>query len=160
MPHTRSQVPRRCLPSLLAGRRGSSEKEHPAAVVVSVLDWVLAEFLRLYHTVSANEAKQLVDDIVSRTAPIVQDFSGTLKVLKPTLGASDHCLVLLYQRGEEGASLEQLRDWVRPTMRANLKRTLTILTDERDLAHFDGSKYFITRLGEMDVEKRRLIDPS
>jgi len=45
-------------------------------------------------------------------------------------------------------------------MRANLKRTLTILTDERDLAHFDGSKYFITRLGEMDVEKRRLIDPS
>jgi hypothetical protein len=131
-----------------------------ATLVVSVLDWVLAEFLRLYHSVSANEAKALVDDIVSRTAPIVQDFSGALKVLSPELGASDHCLVLLYQRGEKGASFEQLRGWVRPTMRANLKRTLTILADERDLAHFDGSNFFITRLGQMDVEKRRLIEAS
>lgn len=79
-------------------------------------------------------------------------------MLNPGLGASDHCLVLLYQRGEKGATFERMRAWVRPTMKADLKRTLTILTDERDLAHFDGSNYFITRLGEMDVEKRRLVE--
>ena len=30
--HTRSQLPRRCLPCLLAGRRGSSEKARSAEV--------------------------------------------------------------------------------------------------------------------------------
>ena len=79
---------------------------------MSTVDWVLAEFIRLYHSVSANDAKAIVDDIVTRVAPIIQDFGGALKVLKPGLGASDHCLVLLYQCGEKGATFEQLREWV------------------------------------------------
>src|SRR5437867_4168747 len=63
-----------------------------ATLVISTVNWVLAEFIRLYHTVPANEAKALVDDIVTRTAPIIQDFGGALKVLNPALGAGDHCL--------------------------------------------------------------------
>lgn len=129
-----------------------------ATLVVSTLDWVLAEFIRLYHSISANEAKTLVDDIVSRVAPIIQDFRGFLKVLKPMLGAAEHSLVLLYQCGEKGATFDQLREWARPTMRQNLKRTLHKLVDSHDLVHFDGSKYLITRLGEREVEKRKLID--
>jgi hypothetical protein len=39
--------------------------------VVGVLDWVLAEFVRLFHSVSADEARKLVDAIVSRQVPIV-----------------------------------------------------------------------------------------
>ena len=128
-------------------------------LVVSTVDWVLAEFIRLYHSVSANDAKAIVDDIVTRTAPIIQDFGGALKVLKPGLGASDHCLVLLYQCGEKGATFEQLREWVRPAMRRNLKRMLTTMADVRDLVHCDGPRYRITRLGESDVERRRLVDP-
>ena len=130
-----------------------------ATLVVSTLDWVLAEFLRLYHKVSANDAKAMVDDIVTRTAPIVQDFGGALKVLSPGLGASDHSLILLYQCGRDGATFEELRSWVRPPMRPNLKRTLTKLAEERDLAHFDGTRYRITRLGEAEVDRRRLVDP-
>lgn len=128
-------------------------------LVVSTVDWVLAEFIRLYHSVSADDAKAIVDDIVTRAAPIIQDFGGALKVLKPGLGASDHCLVLLYQCGEKSATIEQLRDWVRPAMRQNLKRTLNTMVDVRDLVHFDGTRYRITRLGESDVESRRLVDP-
>lgn len=128
-----------------------------ATLVISVLDWVLAEFLRLYHSVSADEAKALVDAIVVRSAPLIQDFAGFLKVLNPSLGASDHCLALLYQRGEQGATFEQLYAWVRPKMHANLKRTLGQLVHDRDLAHFDGARYQITRLGEQEVEKRKLV---
>jgi len=130
-----------------------------ATLVVSTIDWVLAEFIRLFHTISANEAKVLVDDIVTRLAPIVQDFGGALKVLKPGLGASDHCLVLLYQCGETGATFQQLQNWVRPAMRQNLKRTLNGLVHEHDLVYFDGSRYLITRLGQKEIEDRRLVDP-
>ncbi|WBL81851.1 hypothetical protein I3J27_16030 [Bradyrhizobium xenonodulans] len=132
-----------------------------AGLVVGILDWVLAEFIRLYHSVSADEASEIVSGIVKRVAPVVQNFDGFLKVLNPDLGASDHCLVLLYQRGDQGATFEEIRGWVRPAMRANLQRTLNSLVEKKDYAHLAGGRdYRITRLGEQYVEAERLIVPS
>jgi hypothetical protein len=130
-----------------------------ATLVVSVLDWILAEFIRLYHSVSPDEALDIVNGIVKRAAPVVQDFDGFLKVLNPSLGASDHCVVLLYQRGEKGATFDELDLWVRPPMRKNLRRTLNALVDKKDYLHFDGARYFVTRRGETYVENAGLIEP-
>jgi hypothetical protein len=130
-----------------------------ATLVVGVLDWVLSEFIRLYHSVPADEARAIVEAIVTRAAPVIQDFDGFLKVLNPRLSASDHCLVLLYQRGESGARLEQLLEWARPPMRANLRRTLQRLVNERALVHFDGAAYVITNRGKQEVERNHLIEP-
>jgi hypothetical protein len=127
-------------------------------LVVAVLDWVLAEFVRLYHRVPANEAQRIVEALVSRKAPAIEDFNGFLKVLNPALSAGDHILLLLYQRGREGATYEELGEWCRPEMRANLKRTLHRLVHSSAKAHFDGSRYFITRRGMMDVEVRKLYE--
>lgn len=131
-----------------------------ATLVVTVIDWVLAELIRLYHNVPANTASKMVDGIVKRVAPVVQDFNGFLKILNPKLGVSDHCVVLLYQRGEDGATYEELEKWARPPMRANLKRALDTLVDKKDYAHFDGSRYMITRRGEQYVEGQNLITPA
>jgi hypothetical protein len=128
-----------------------------ATMVISVIDWVLAELVRLYHVVSPNEAQKIVTNIVTKAVPIIQDFNGFLKLLKPNLAVSDHCLVLLYQRGETGATLAELQAWVRPSMRANLGRTLGVLVNRKDLVHFDGQRYLITRLGENEVESRQLL---
>jgi hypothetical protein len=130
-----------------------------ATLVVTVIDWVLAEFIRLYHNVPADVASRMVDGIVKRVAPVVQDFNGFLKVVKP-LGVSDHCVVLLYQRGEDGATYAELELWARPSMRTNLKRALATLVNTKDYAHFDGSRYFITRPGEQYVEAKNLITPA
>jgi len=54
-----------------------------ATLVVSVVDWILAELIRLNHSVPPDEAKKIVETIVARSAPIVQDFDGFLKVLNP-----------------------------------------------------------------------------
>ena len=131
-----------------------------AVLVISVLDWVLAELIRLYHKVTPNEATDIVDQIVTRMAPAVQDFDGFLKVLKPSLGAGDYVLLLLYQRGPQGAELVELRNWVRPKMRANLQRTVDRLVDDTAFAHFDEKRYFITRSGQHEVEKRKLVQPA
>ena len=137
---------------------GIDPNTQDATLVISCIDWVLAEFFRLKHGVPANKAQELVDAIVSRKAPVVQEFDGFPKVLDPALGASDHCLVLLYHRGSAGAPFEELSRWVRPKMRANLKRTLNRLVVDKDLVHDDGSIYVITRLGEQEVEGRRLVN--
>ncbi|GFE83375.1 hypothetical protein GCM10011487_53750 [Steroidobacter agaridevorans] len=131
-----------------------------ATLVVTVIDWVLAEFIRLYHNVTANEASKIVNGIVKRVAPVVQDFNGFLKILNPKLGVSDHCAVLLYQRGDDGATYDELEGWARPKMRRNLQRALDTLVDDKDFAHFDGMRYFITRHGEQYVELKSLISPA
>lgn len=130
-----------------------------ATMVVSMLDWVMAELVRLYHDVEPDEAQQMVESLVTRSVPVVQDFDGFLKVLRPDLSARDHCLVLLYQRGAQGVSFEELRAWARPAMRANLKRTLDALEHERAYVHSIGAVYKITRAGEREVEDRRLLEP-
>jgi hypothetical protein len=127
-----------------------------STLVISILDWVLAEFVRLYHTIPANEAQGIVESLVTRRAPVVQDFAGFLKILNPKLAAGDHVLVLLYQRGKDGAKYIDLETWSKPKMKANLKATLARLVDERAFAHFDGTKYFITESGMREVERRKL----
>lgn len=129
-----------------------------ATLVTGTIDWVLAEFLRLYHGVSADEAQKLVDEIVTRAVPAVQDFSGFPKVLRTGLSASEYCLVLLYHRSPEGVTFQQLTDWVKPGMRANLRRTLGRLENLKAQIHSSGQGYFITRSGQAFVEASHLLE--
>lgn len=130
-----------------------------STLVISVLDWVLAELIRLYHKVSPDEATSIVDLMVTRTAPAIQEFEGFLKVLNPSLSAGDYVLSLLYQSGPQGADFRELYQWVRPGMRRNLRRTLGRLVDNLAFVHFDGRRYFITRSGEQEAERRKLLQP-
>jgi hypothetical protein len=125
-----------------------------ATLVIGVLDWVLAELVRLHHSVSPDEAQRMVEDLVTRQAPVIQDFEGFLKVLRADLTATPYCLVLLYQRGREGATFDELSDWVKPPMVQNLNRTLNALVNSKAFVHFDGDRYFITRAGQEEVEAR------
>jgi hypothetical protein len=129
-----------------------------ASLVVAILDWVLAEFVRLYHSVTPNEARNMVENIVTRIAPAVEDFDGFLKVLRTDLAASDFMLLLLYQRGPQGATFADLESWARPKMRNNLRRTLTSLEQEKAYVHGKNDTFRITRSGQQYVEANRLLD--
>jgi hypothetical protein len=130
-----------------------------ATLVAGVLDWVLAEFVRLHHNVTADEAQRMVEDLVTRRVPVVEDFDGFLKVLRADLKVSPRCLVLLYQRGKQGARYEELFSWVKPAMRRNLRRTLDALVDDKSWVHSAGDEYIITRAGQKEVEARRWLQP-
>jgi hypothetical protein len=130
-----------------------------ATLVATVADWVTAELLRLFHNVPATEAQEMVVNLVTRIAPTVQDFDGFLKVLDPSLGAGDRALVLLYQRGAQGAAIQELESWSHPRSRSNLPRTLTRLVEEKAFVHHDGERFVITQTGQRDVERRGLVGP-
>lgn len=129
-----------------------------AGLVVSILDWVLAEFVRLYHAVLPNVAQDMVANIVTRVAPAIEDFDGFLKVLRTDLGASNFVLLLLYQKGAQGATRQELESWVRPRMRRNLRRTLSSLEHDKAYVHAGGNAFRITRSGQNHVEARHLMD--
>jgi hypothetical protein len=130
-----------------------------ATLVSGTLDWVLAEFVRLHHSVPADEARQMVEDLVTRQAPVVQDFDGFLKVLRTDLTATPRCLVLLYQRGRTGATFEELSEWAKPSMRRNLRRTLDALANDKSWIHQAADRFTITRSGQQEVEARGWLDP-
>lgn len=129
-----------------------------ASLVVAILDWVVAEFVRLYHSVTPNEARSMVENIVTRKAPAVEDFDGFLKVLRTDLGASDFVLLLLYQRGQQGATLGEIEAWIRPKMRSNLRRTLASLEHAKAYIHGKNGTFQITRSGQQHVEASRLLE--
>ena len=127
-----------------------------ATIVIAILDWVLAEFVRLFHQVTADQAHTMITAIVTKSVPIIEDFDGFRKVLNPKLKASDTILVLLYACGRKGATLDELNQWVHPKMLANIRRTLYRLENDKAYIHFNGSHYIITRAGQIYVERSGL----
>jgi len=128
-----------------------------ATLVTSNLDWILAELVRLYHKVSADDASEIMDGLVARKVPVIEDFNGFLKVLNPKLKVSGYLLVLLYERGSAGATFRELETWVRPSMRGNLRRTLRKMVDDDATLHEDSSGlFFLTKRGRNEVESQNL----
>lgn len=113
-----------------------------ATLVISNIDWILAEFIRLYHNVTADEARKIIDALVTRKVPVIEDFDGFLKVLNPSLLVSGYILVLLYERGAAGATFAELDQWVKPSMRGNLRRTLTKMIDDKAQIHESSAGIF------------------
>lgn len=136
---------------------GIDPNQQDAALVIHNIEWVLAELVRLCHNVTPGEAHGIITELVSKDVPLIQVFDGFPRVLKQ-LTASNHVLVLLYWRGIEGATFEELRTWVRASMRQNLRRTLNQL-DGKDLVHLRGDRHVLTRLGERYVVDSKLLEP-
>ncbi len=129
-----------------------------ATLVSAAADWVLAEFVRLGGGVGPHEAFTLVKAITVQRIPAVEDFGDFLKTLRPSLGPSDRILLLLYKRGNEGATTEELEKWLKPSQRPNLARTLQQLEHDKDLVVLVGGKYKITRRGVQETERKKLVE--
>jgi hypothetical protein len=126
-----------------------------STIVVSVMDWVMAEFVRLYHQVNNTEAQQIIDGLVSREVPVIQMFGDYPKLLKDKVTLPQHLLILLYRRGAEGATKSELGTWTaKATSRvpsasekANIATALRRL-DSAGEVHIDGDRAFITNKGQ------------
>ncbi|MFH9427145.1 hypothetical protein ACH4JZ_02540 [Streptomyces sp. NPDC017615] len=129
-----------------------------ATLVVSVLDWVLSELVRLSKGSTPEEAQKLIAELVTRQVPGVQDFGNFQKVLRTDLRASDRVLVLLYRRGSQGVRYPDLHQWMPNTMRSNLRRTVRLL-DAKALVHWTDETVQITFAGQRAVESRGLLEP-
>jgi hypothetical protein len=134
---------------------GIDPNTQDATLVVSTMGWVLAELVRIHHSVSPQEAQVVIDGLVTREVPMIQVFDGHPRLLK-TVGVSDHVLILLYWAGQVAVPRSVLAGWLVPSMRKNLTRTLNNL-HSKNLVHFADSAAQLTFLGQRDVEQRRLV---
>jgi HJR/Mrr/RecB family endonuclease len=73
------------------------------------------------------------------------------------LSVSERILLILYHRKTNGITFNQLSTLVVPSQRKNLKRTLATLEYKHDAIVFHDNIYKITRIGELEVERKQLV---
>ena len=132
-----------------------------ATYVVAVLDWVLAEFVRIYHNVPASTAQAIIDNLTTREVPVVEEIDGQ-PVLSKAMGVSDQILVFLYRAGRDcGLEIAELERQMRYPDRSNLRRAAKNL-DKKGLVlcHPESGRVHITSSGLADVQQRRLLVPA
>lgn len=131
-----------------------------ATYVVGVLDWVLAEFVRIHHSVSPEDAQATIDDLVTREVPVIEEIDGQ-PVLAKELSVSDRILVFLYRAGRDvGLAVPELQRQMRHGNRGNLVRSVKTLDAKMlVLIHPVSGKVHITSKGIAYVERNRLLHP-
>jgi len=123
-----------------------------ATFVVSACDWVMGEFITLYHTGDPNEAQRIIDSIVERKIPIIQEFGDELKVLNPNLPVADKILLVLYKKYPNYVSTSDLKQWIKTKSPSHITTVLCQLDDNAKV-HRKGKENIITRKGIEYVEK-------
>lgn len=132
-----------------------------ATLVVGTLDWMMAELVRVFHTVSPDEAHAIITDLVTREVPVVEEIDGQ-PVCSKNLGAGDRILVFLYRAGRDvGLDLKELKRQMRQNDQGNLNKAVRRL-DAKSLVllHPDTNTAHITSRGMADVEARKLLQPA
>lgn len=82
------------------------------ALMARTADWILCEYIRIYHGLSLEEAQDLIETIAVRNLPDVWEIAGRKRVLRKGLSARDESLILLYSCDDSAVLLEDLIDWV------------------------------------------------
>jgi hypothetical protein len=130
-----------------------------AMLVVGNMDWVMAELVRLYHGVTANNAQRIIEELVTREVPAIQEIDGQ-PVILTDLKPRDQAMLMLYRAGPSGASLDDLARSLRAPRKDHLKDRLDSLDGEKFvLRHPSTGLYHITAKGARYVEIKRLAAP-
>lgn len=127
--------------------------EADAYLIISVCDWVLAELIRLNFRCPVAEAQGIVDDLVERRIPIVQDFDGFPKILRTNLSLPQQIMTIAYTRGRQGFEVNDLLNWLKPAKPSAIRTALTRLVHDRSFLHRQEDKCLVTKSGLTFVEK-------
>ena len=131
-----------------------------ATLVVGNMDWVLSELVRLYHGVEADCAQGIIESLVSKEVPAIQEIDGQPVILSD-LRPREQTLLMLYRAGAGGASLEELADWLRSNRKDHLRGRLGKLDEARLVLQHPGTgRYYLTDLGVREVEQKGLAQPA
>jgi hypothetical protein len=130
-----------------------------ATLVVNNMDWIMAELVRLHHGVGPDQAQRIIEDLVTKEVPAVQEINGQ-PVILTDLNARDQALLMLYRAGSHGISLDDLAAQLRAPRKDRLNDRLMLLDKERmALAHPQDHRFYVTSKGIRYVEENDLARP-
>ncbi|OCB46429.1 hypothetical protein A5721_13325 [Mycobacterium vulneris] len=135
---------------------GDVDSNHmDAELVLHCAQWIMAEFVRIFHGLSIADATATVAALVERTVPMIWEVGDKKRVLKTDLPLADKTLLLLYS--ETGPVQDKiLADWLEQARLANYKRVLKSLHDKKWVEHAKDGSVTLSPTGTGEVESRLL----
>ncbi|HDD44126.1 MAG: hypothetical protein DRO88_12255 [Promethearchaeia archaeon] len=126
-----------------------------AIYITSACDWIIAELIRLYHTQDDREIQNIIESIVEKKVPLLEEFDNDIKILDPTLPVSGKVLAILYKRYPNFVSKKDIDKWVPTKLSSHISTTLRNL-DDRGLIYRKDNNIKLTIKGVKYVEEKIL----
>lgn len=132
--------------------------EIDAATYMRVADWCVCDLVRLYHSVSLEEAQDILNAISTRQLPEVWNVAGKRRVLEPSLSYKDQVLLLLHGDEETGVASEDLFMWVEHPRERDFKASVLRLLHKARFIEFSEADQMVilSPTGAREVEDRIL----
>lgn len=126
-----------------------------SSFIVTCVDWILAELLRVHYTCSLDEAQKIVDSIIIRPSFLVHKIDDIRRVLNPKLKNRDQVLVLLASEFPNAIQDNQLFDWIEPKSKPTfINSVIKKLHSERLIEYRFDKKCIILPPGLKYVDKK------
>ncbi len=95
-----------------------------AVFVVAASNWVMEELTRLYLTSDPGSAQALVQNLLVKDLPLVEEIDGDYLILKPELSARVQIELILYKHYPNRCTTKDLVRWVHNHKENNVRVTL------------------------------------
>jgi hypothetical protein len=126
-----------------------------STAVLGTANWIMAELVRVFHSVSTPEAQAIVNALTERRVPLVWQFGDIKRVLNPKLALRDQILVLL--ASSVGAvQVAELQRWTEAKNLAHFRKTLRGLHKTR-LIELSAAKMEVQLLPPGSKEASRVV---
>lgn len=124
-----------------------------AALVCSVGDWILGEFVRLYWTDDPQRAMGIVNALISKGVPFVERIDEDYIVLRPGTSARQEMSFILYSCYPQRTTLAQLIKWMPYQSPENIRTSLNNMQKAKEV-HRNKDGVLLTQLGIRVVEQK------
>lgn len=142
---------------------GDVDSNHmDATLVLSMANWIMAELVRVFHTMPIEDAQKLVDALAERRTPLVWEGGAMRRVLDPDMKLGDQIIVLLASKSGP-TSTDLLFDWTGYHNRKYFTKMLREYHDARlvELSRDEGTIELLPpgslRAEELIAERGRVI---
>ena len=154
----------------IRSRRGAAHKPKDvspnfmdATLVVAAADWIMAELVRMLHNVSVDEARNMVESLVTKKVPLIWKIEDRTRVMSPPgnpLSYDEKALVILYSDHPEPVTVSDLYLWTRHSNKSVFRNKVLKKLDQSDMIDVDPDTDLVrlSLLGVCHVEKHIPLD--
>ena len=126
--------------------------------IARICDWVICELVRIYHSLSIEEAQDLVDSLAERNIPDIWNIAGKKRVLRDGLSFSQQVLLLCYSGQDNSVLAEDLFEWVEYSDFSMFKKSVLVPLHKKRWIEYDKTSeaISISPTGIREVEEKLL----
>jgi hypothetical protein len=132
--------------------------EIDATIIFHTATWIFCEIIRIYHSLSIEEAGEYISMMLEKKIPDVWFIEDKKRVLRKDLNYKQKTLLLLYTDSSTGVLLEDMFSWVEHSNLSNYKRDVINKLHKEKLIEYnkDDEIIYLSPLGVKEVEENIL----